>query len=38
MKKTQNKALQTNKKRILGRYMFVMLALLAFSGTIVATV
>ena len=36
MKKTQNKALQTNKKRILGRYMFVMLALLAFSGTIVA--
>lgn len=36
MKKTQNKALQTNKKRILGRYMFVMLALLAFSSTIVA--
>lgn len=36
MKKTPNKALQTNKKRILWRYTMVMLILVLFSGSIIA--
>lgn len=36
MKKTTNKSLQTNKKRIIWRYMLVIATLLIFSATITA--